>query len=481
MADLVPAKKNTMYYIHSVIALCIMLFGRFIPVQYPFTPEGMMVLAVLIGAIYMYILGELFWPSIIALLIIGLSDLASVNGMFVSLFSNGSFMFLAVLFLFVAYLGQVGFAQTLALKILSAKFSKGRPWTLTFLLLLATFLPATIMSVSATLVMLLPLLYSICDEVGMSKTSKWPVLMALGMASACSFALFFWPFQLGMVALGGLVDAAGFPGGIPFGQVVLSNAILVGLCLVALWVIIRLLKPDVTALYKYTPPTEKVTFNSEQRFAMALVCLLLALLIVPQFLPDGAINDFLGQFGMVAIVSFLLFVGTLLRKKDGKPYIDIAAAARDGLERWALLVMIGSVLVITGILTGPATGFVELLVLHLGPIFGAVSPVVFSVVVLVAALLLTILLTGPNVYAIMVPVVVPTAMALGFNVWAILAPFLLVANIGIVLPPGHPLAAIIHAHELIGGKNTVKYMPLFMAAFFIIALVIGIPLGRLIF
>jgi sodium-dependent dicarboxylate transporter 2/3/5 len=482
MADsLVKKKKSTSYYIHSAIALSIMVFGRFIPVSYPFTPNGMLVLAVLIGAIYMYIQGELFWPSIAALLLLGTSDVASVNGLFVQLFTNSSFMFLAVLFLFVAYLSEVGFAQTLALKILSAKFSKGRPWTLTFLLLVATFLPATFMSVSATLIMLLPLLYSICDEVGMSRTSKWAVLMGLGMGSACSFALFFWPFTVGMVALGGVIDAAGFAGGIPFAQVVASNAILVGLCLVALWGIIRILKPDVTALYNYTPPAEKVKFNSEQRFALGLVFSLLGLLIIPQFLPDGALRSFLGQFGTVAIVFFLLSVGDFIRKKEGKPHVDIAAAAKGGLDRWALLVMIGTVLVITGILTGPDAGFVDLIVLHLSPVFGAVSPVVFSVVVLFAAFILTIFLTGPNVYAIMIPVVVPTAMALGFNVWQILAPFLLVANIGIVTPPGHPLGAILHAHESIGGKMTVKYMPLYMTVFFIIALGVGIPLSRLIF
>jgi len=477
----VQAQSNIRYYIHSAIALCIMIFARFIPVQYPFTQDGMLVLGVLLGAIYGFVNGNLYWASTAALLIIGMSDVTTVGAIFVSLMSNGTFMFLIVLFLLVGHLGHVGFARVLALKLVQSKITKGRPWVLTFFLLIAAFLPATVMSVTAVLVISLPILYGICDEVGIKKTDKWAVLTAIGIGMSCSLALGFWPFQVGPAALFGQLSAAGYEGGVPFVQYALFMAVMVTFCIPALVLVIKALKPDVSKLYNYTPPEEKIKFNSDQKFAGFLVCLLLALFIIPQFLPEGsAIEVFFSQFGSFAIVSFLLALGAFIRK-NGKPRIDIAQAATSGLVLWPMVIMIGTVLTIAGLLTRPDLGFNDLVTLQLGPIFESTNIFIFTLAALIFALILTIFVNGPVIYAIMIPVMVPIALAMGFPVMQVIAPFVLVSNIGIVLPSGHPLGAVLHGHESVGSKMVLKYVPIFMLVFFIIAIIVGIPLGILLF
>jgi len=473
--------KDVKYYIHSIIALAIMLFARYIPVPYPFTPEGMLVLGVLIGSIYGFVNGNLYWASIAALFVLGTSEIATVGGILVSVMSNGTFMFLVGLFLLVGHLGHVGFARVLALKIVQSKVTKGRPWILTLFLLIAAFLPATVMSVTAVLVISLPILYGICEEVGIEKTDKWAVLTAIGIGAACSFGLGFWPFQVGPAALYGQLEAAGYTGGVPFVQHALFMAIMVVICLGAIILVIRFLKPDVSKLYNYTPPAEKVKFNSDQKFAAFLVCMLLALFIVPQFLPDGsAVRVWLAQFGNFAIVSFLLALGAFLRK-DGKPRIDVSIAASKGLVLWPMVVMVGTVLVIADLLTRAEFGFTALIAQQLGPVFGGGNPIFFTLAAMLGALVLTLFVTAPVVYAIMIPMMVPIALAMDFPLMQTILPFVLVSNIGIVLPSGHPLGAVMHGHEWIGGKNVLKYMPIFMAVFFVIALVAGIPLGMLLF
>ena len=481
MSEAVKAvNKDTKYYIHSIIAIAIMICGRFVPVSYPFTQEGMMVLGVLIGAIYAFVNGNIFWASLLALLILGVSEITTVGAMFVSLMSNFSVMFLTFLFVFVGYLNSVGLSRVLALKIVQSDVTKGRPWVLTLFLLIAAFVPASIMSVSAVLVMTLPILYAICDEVGIKRTDKWAVLTAIAIGTSCALALFLWPFQVNLSILIGQLAAAGYTAGLPFVQFVLYMAIICALCISGMVLIIKLLKPDVSKLYNYAPPENKVKFNEEQKFAGGLVCLLLALFTIPQFLPRGsAVQIFFAQFSTLAIVAFVLLVGVFLRK-DGKPRINLGEATK-GLTMWPLIVMVGTVLVVSDLLTRADLGFVDFIILHATPIFEAGNALIFTMVVLAFALIITTFVQGGLVYAIMVPLVVPISMAMNFTVMQVIAPFVIVANIGLFFPSSHALAAILHAHESIGPKMVMRYVPFYMAICFAIALLVGVPLALVLF
>jgi sodium-dependent dicarboxylate transporter 2/3/5 len=473
--------KDVKYYINAAISIGIMVFARFIPVSEPFTPEGMMVLGVLIGAIYGFICGNIFWASLMALFMLGLSDVTSLASAFTSSLGHGTVIFLTLLFVFVGYLTSIGFARTLAVKIVRSKLTKGRPWVLTLFLFIAAFVPASVMSITAVYTFMLPLLYSICDEVGYERTDKWPMAVAitLGVAAAISIALF--PFQVGLVQLLGFMEAAGFGYGIPFVQWVVAFTVILAVCLVCLTLVIRVFfKPDVSKLYNYTPPEEKVVFTSDQRVGLTLLLILIAVFVIPQFLPQGtAIHAFMAQFGTFSVVGVVLLLGTLFRK-NGKPIINLGEAVK-GLMIWPLLVMVGTVLVITSHLTRPEFGFVDLIVTYLGPIVGGDSQFVLTVVFMILAIIITTFVGGNLVYAMTIPVLIPIAMAADFNIMQILVPYVMCASAGYAFPSSHPVTALMYGQDTIEPKRIVKYSLVYQVMFFIIAFVIGIPLGLLLF
>lgn len=468
------------YYIHSAVAIAIMVFFRFIPAPYPFTSGGMMVLGILIGAIYAFLNGNIFWGSFLGLLMIGASDYAAVGPTFASLFSNGIVMFLMLLFVLVGYLNSVGFARALALKIVQAEITRGRPWVLTFFLMLAAFIPATVMSVSATLVIALTILYAICDELGIKRTEKWAVLTAIGIATACSFALFFWPFQVVPVMLFQTMGAVGYAYEPTFMMYVLYSFIVTVLLMPATLLCIWLFKPDVTKVYNYKPPAEKAKFDSDQKFAAFIVILLLILFIVPQFLSAGTeFGRFFRQFGTVGVAAFLLALGVFIRK-DGKPRIDMAKATM-GLQNWPLIMMVGSVVVISDVLTRPDLGFVDWVTQVLGPVIGVNSAMGFAFIIVVIAFVINWFVQGSLVIALMVPLMIPLAQSLGFNIMPFILPFGVVINIGIILPSSHPLGAILHGHESVGGKAMIRYDSLILLVTGLISILVGVPLGFLLF
>jgi sodium-dependent dicarboxylate transporter 2/3/5 len=133
------------------------------------------------------------------------------------------------------------------------------------------------------------------------------------------------------------------------------------------------------------------------------------------------------------------------------------------------------------ILTRPELGFVDFVTLHLGPILGVGNAFVFTLIVTVIALIITTFVQGTLVAAIMLPLILPSASAMGFSIMAVIMPFVFVANIGLVFPSSHPIGAIMHGHESIGPQMTLRYMTIYMAVSFVIAVVVGIPLGLLIF
>ena len=73
------ASKNTKYYIHVAIFLLITFGFGFLPPFAQITPVGMKVLGAFIGAVYGWLFIALDWPSLIALLALGISGYADTT------------------------------------------------------------------------------------------------------------------------------------------------------------------------------------------------------------------------------------------------------------------------------------------------------------------------------------------------------------------------------------------------------------------
>ena len=78
-------KKHTLYYVHVVIFLLITFGFGFLPPFGQITEVGMKVLGAFLGAVYGWLFIALDWPSLIALLALGISGYAnSVHELFIS-------------------------------------------------------------------------------------------------------------------------------------------------------------------------------------------------------------------------------------------------------------------------------------------------------------------------------------------------------------------------------------------------------------
>ena len=482
-AEAKASNNNTKYYIHSAIAIAIMVLFWHLPAPYPLTPGGMIVVGALLGAIYGWYHGNLIWVSLFALINIGISDVATVGGLLASLFGNTNVIFLIFFFTFVGYLNLIGFPQIIAQKILSSKLTKGRPWVLVLCLMLSGMIPASLMSVTAMLVLTLALINNLCDELGMEKNDKFRVTMVVAATAAVGMSFTIFPFMVSSVTMIGIWHGLGLPYSyFPFIPYMAFILVVKGSTLLGIVAVLRfIIRPDVSKLKSYVYPGETPKFSEDQRFALMLIGLLFLLFMAPTILPTGTpVHAFFAQFGMQVVIAIVVMIGTFVRNKEGKPRLDLPAAATKQLApMFPVIIMVGTTLVLSDLIGRAELGFADFISFHVAPMLDVGSATAFTVVVLLITFVLTSALPIPLLRGLLPPILFPLLTTYGFPVMPFIMVWSFILMAGNWLPSSGAIAAIMHGD--VGTKNALKYMPLFMAVFLVVALAIGIPLGNLLF
>lgn len=177
--------------IHYVIVFVFCFLFRFVPGFAGITPLGMGILGTFIGAIYGWMTIDMLWPSIMALVGIGLS--IGMNQMYAA--SIGSLTIVCLLFCMpvIGICNDTGAFNWLINKLLTNKFMQGKAWiTIWIILLIAWFMgphnPIIMGIIFCTFAT------TIFKQVGIGKNEKLPIFMYLGIAYACMMGQILFPF-----------------------------------------------------------------------------------------------------------------------------------------------------------------------------------------------------------------------------------------------------------------------------------------------
>ena len=71
--------KSRKDLLQSIIIIAIMLFVGFLPPFGMITELGMRILGIFLGCIIGWCMGHMIWPSILGLILVGLTDYSTVN------------------------------------------------------------------------------------------------------------------------------------------------------------------------------------------------------------------------------------------------------------------------------------------------------------------------------------------------------------------------------------------------------------------
>ncbi|MBO5365136.1 MAG: hypothetical protein J6A39_00745, partial [Peptococcaceae bacterium] len=370
--------------IHYIICAAFCLLFRFIPPFGGLTAMGVGIVGTFIGAVYGWIMIDMLWPSVLALVGIGLS--IGMNQMMVASFGSLTIVAMIVCMMAIGVAMKNGAFTWLAMKLLTNKAMAGRGWTvLTVILLLAwlvgSFNPIIMMMIFASFMI------SMFEQVGVKKDDKLVVIMFLAVAYQLMRGQILFPFMgTGLTYLMAYNNM--FPNlPIPMAQYLTMMVIMGLVMLVVLLVLLKFVfRVDVSPLSNYKPQGEGVPpATKSQKYALILFVVFMLANVVMIFAP-GAIKHFLEQFGIVGIAMLMGAVVPLIKDENGKSLGNLEELL--SMANWGQIMMVGYIMVVSTQMMMPTTGISAFMANFIKP-FMALPPMVFIVVVMVFCLILT--------------------------------------------------------------------------------------------
>lgn len=472
------------YYIHAIIVVCFMFLFRFIPPIAPITELGMQILGIFIGCLWGWIAtGNLVWPSILGWIALGLTtEYTTVAGALVSVFSNGTIILIIGLLLFAGIISSCGLTVNISHALINMKICKGRPWVLSFMILMASFWSSALVSGIAGSFICFEFVYSIAQQTGYKRRDPWPAMMIAGILFAACIGGALMPYKQGVVASFGFLASVDPNLVYNYGEYfifgLVFSVISMALYLVGCKFII---KPDMKLFAQVQYELQEIEpLNDKQKFTGILLALLVAVMLIPSFLPKAwaftKIFTGIGTNGLVfAVVGLAIFV----KDKEGKNYFTMKEIAP--AVSWDLILMVGTALTIGPALSSQGTGVRELFISLLTPLSsGSHGAYMFTLILCVGVLIGTNFINNAVMGAIFIPIVGAIYMNVGVNPIAVVAIISFASNVAILLPSASPLGAILNGNkEWISQKQIVQQSVLCMAVT-AITIAICIPIANMI-
>lgn len=479
------SSKDYIAYGHTAIVLALMLFFRFIPPFGGLTPVGVTIIGIFLGLLYGYCTVGFIWPSLLALLAFGTSGFITVKAAFAAGFGHDTTILIFLLFVFSALINEAKIGDSIAIWFLRRKVILGRPWLLSFFILLATFAIQPFVSIYMTILLMWNIFYSIVLQLGFKKGDKYPALMLVGitLASACSMEAVPWN-PLAVLISGNMQKLAGIT--INFSVYFLLIS-LIGVTVLSLYILVckYIIRPDIAPLLAfnedYVRTLEQKPLSSYQKLIVALLGLLVLLMFAPSLLPKNwFICQLLKSIGITGSVAICLIVASILTFQ-GHSLVDFKTLVTKGVQ-WNVVIMFTAVLPIAASFGSQETGISTLIVTLLQPILGSVSPLVFCILTIFFALTITQFSNNMVCAIVLVPIIYNFSSALGINS-AILAILLVPAlSTALVTPAGSGSASLIHGNdEWIGTQYAYRYTVLIYVIMLLVLIAVGLPLAFLIF
>jgi len=477
-------------YIHFAIGMIIMMAFRFIPVGVlpAVTEVGLQVMGIFVGTIYLWTTIDPTTSSLTAIVMLALSDFAPVGAVISACFGNPVVVQMFFLMIFMGGLTNRKLTAYIGRWILTRKFVEGRPWVFTVAVLLGTYIMSVFIGAFAPIFLFWPILYGVFEDVGFKKTDQYPKILVLAVVIAALVGFPVPPYMAnGLALLGnyrGLLQ--NFESLAAMEGVMISNAsyfigcFTLGIVLIIAVVLVMkyVFKPDVTPLKNVTiemlernplPPMSK----AQKTYGIFLV-IFVFIMLVPSLLPNLPVLSFLNANSLI-MATLLVTILCLISFEDG-PVLKLGEVMGRDFS-WPTFWLCTAAIYIGSTITDASTGIVGFLNIILSPIFSKMSGTLFTIVVLIVAIVLTNICNSLVIGMILQPVILTYCVTANVNP----APIITLMIFTVLLtaactPAASPFAAMLFGNkEYLTSGDVYKYSITFVAVEAIIILVLGIP------
>lgn len=477
--------KTKRFYFDYAIMFIIMIGAHFVPTVSTITPFGMQVLGIFVALLYGWTTQGTLLPSLIGMVALFATKSISVTDFWAQGFGSTTVVFMVLIFIYMALVDSSGVMAFMANWFVTRKFVSGRPWILSATLLLGCFYTAALANPVASLMIFWGIIYRICSLMGYKPFEKWPTIMIVGVMIASTLGWGAFPYKiLALMILGSYSSLTG--SAINFGAYSLSAIVLGSLCVIGYVIVARFIyRPNVDALKNFSSDfidKSALVLNRRQKIVFASLLIFVALVVFPSLLTNilprfSAFMQMIDTSGLlVAVIAVLLLI-----RVDGEPLMDFCESARRGVL-WDSVIITSIILPIASLLMADPTGIKNAMVAILKPILVGRGPIVFMILVIVIAAVLTNFANNAVVGILFVSISFAMAESIGLNFPAITTLIVIVSHLALFTPAASPLAAMLFSNkEWMTSKDIMKYSAGGILAGIVVLIVVGIPLTGFLF
>lgn len=470
--------KKDHKYLHFAITLAIMLLFRFIPPIGSITPYGMAIIGIFIGMIYGWSVdaGNLIWTSLLGLFALALTDYGTAGNALAAAFGNESVMLMLLGMFFLGMLQDSNLTQWLSNKLLSAKFTHGRPWLLTALIVIGPALATILVNQTLVALIMFVVYQSIFEQAGYKKDDLYPAMVLMGFMVVCSVAFSLLPFRGWCLMTVGMAMQSGVD--INMGGWIISETVTLIVTCIG-WMVVMFITPgcnvdrlknvDITKYQKELKP-----LNKRQKVVLfILVANIVGCIFLSFAAGDTGIRMYFGKIGVYGWVIFLIALA-MIWKVDGEPVLNKKTAP--SYFYWDLILVVASAMVVAGQITDEATGITAAIGQLIAPLFG-LSNFMFLFILGMITFILTNFANNVAVTITMMTIAMAMAAQADFNLQAALMVITVYGVIGLLTPAGSVNGAMIHAHEFTTTKSAYISGIIMIVFLTIVMALVLIPLG----
>ena len=440
-------------YVHIAITLFFMVGFGFLPPFGTVTQVGMRILGLFIGVVYAYSTLEIIWPSVLAIVLYGLSGfVGSVDDAARAMMGN-SVVFQTIVQQMVA--GAIviyGFGKWFARKTLSMKFFHGHPRLYTWCFLFVFMWANIVLETIPVMIMLCSIWGDIGESCDYKKNDNFYYYGFGGIILTLMLGISMMPYrswQLGLAQT--WANVTGTPISLGF---MFSCTSVIGVVVITTYVFLgaKLFRVDFSKMREFD--VEKLGEESKRlrprtrRIVIIYLIFMLVTIFAGTFTTSAFavyVNTVLTSGGLFALCLVILMV-IPSGEGDGKPCIIFSEMKNnESAVSWPVIFMCAATIPLASALTAEATGITPWLTELLTPVFAGRSPIFILIVAIVAMLFLTNIGSNIATATALIPIVAPFALATGANITVFGMAIIYSANMGLVLPGSSAPAAVWHA------------------------------------
>lgn len=474
--------KNTAYYINSLITVVLMIGIGFLPAPAPMTPVGMAVLGIFIGALYGWTTVNTIWPSILVLILLGVSGFMPVKDAFMQAFGNDTVLFLLFLYVFCYVIDTAGITTFFAAKLIGQKSIQGKPWVIAAMVFIAAYICSALTSVVASMILCWSMIYSMVEKMGYQKKEAYPTILIIGVTYFSIMGYTAMPFKLGFPTLAGLVEQMTGMTVDPLKYLIMG--LFLSAVLLAAWILTCkfILRPDVSPCIAAGKMTAEEALpdklNGRQKLILSLMGLMIVLMLLPSVFStsQAAVIQMLNKIGLTGIVAIFDGVFIFLRYQ-GKPLVDYHAAFKNGIY-WDVIFLLGSALVLSKGLTSEATGIQAMLKTLFNPILSGHGTLIFMLLSLAIALIATNFCNNFVVMVTLLPIMATFSDEIGGNFVVFALALQYMCATALLTPAASPMAAVMHGNDWLDKKALYRMVLQMMLVTYVVVIIIFVPFGN---